>query len=381
MGAVHWPSVLGWSVVSICAHGLFFVVLFVLALPGMDPYERSRPDELAITILPTPEPEVAPTVEPELEPELPQEPEMPPELEPEIAPAALIQQPRDPRSSLEPTEAQVVEPSGSGVASSIEVPDVSPSNEPRLSPEEQRRRMTALLAPDSVARGGFVATGPGPSRPSGPAGIAPLRRPGPSEVEIERGLSGGLRSQAMTKAYITHDPVVPRRQSDGSYAWDGPRFRGIIRPDGEVQFEDRPAVSTNGFSASGSFDLTDAIMGSAGQDPLRAERDRFMRETEELRARLEAEYRRGESSRGLRTLRGRLARDWARTDRSAAARRRRLFSYWDEMADDDTGREGRRIVLEFIRENLPSGSDAAYSARDVERLNASRESTERFEPY
>ena len=379
MGAVHWPSVLGCSVASIGLHAAFFVVVLVLALPGIDEDERAHPDELALTILPTPEPEMTaePTLEPQ--PEIEAEPQPTPELEPELAPAALIQPPSDPRTPLEPNE--VLEPTGSGVASAIQVPDVSVESQRPLSPDDERRRLSALLAPDAVARGGFVATGPGPSRPSGPAGIAPLHRPPPSEVEIERGLSGGLRAQAMTKAYITHEAVVPRRQSDGSYAWDGHRFRAIIRPDGEVQFEDRPGVQTNGFSASGSFDLTDAIMGGSGQDPYRAERDRFMRETEDLRDRLETEYRRGESSRGLRVLRGRLARDWARTDRSAAARRRRLFSYWDEMADDDTGREGRRIVIEFIRENLPSGSDEAFSTHDIERFNASRESTERFEPY
>ncbi len=258
-------------------------------------------------------------------------------------------------------------------------PEPTSVPEPTASSAAERARIAAMLDPARVARGSFVFDG-APSTRGAPAPRALVDR-GPDAREIERRLGEGLRIEAMTKRHTTREHPQLRRRSDGSHVYAGSRFTAVIEPDGSVVFQDRPAVATNGFSASGTFDLTEAIMGAAGQDPLRAERDWFMRETEELRYRLELEHRRAESAAGLRRLRGRLSRVWSTTSRSAASRRRRLFALWDEAAEDDLGREARRIIVEFVREVLPAGSEDAYTEDELARLNASRESEQPFAPY
>lgn len=239
-------------------------------------------------------------------------------------------------------------------------------------------RLRDMLDPSRVARGGFAIDG-APSQRGAPAGLA--RDEGTDARELGRRLSGELRAEAMTKSYTARTRPELQRRADGSHVYSGPRFAAVIRRDGSVEFQDRPGIQTNGFSASGTFDVTEAIMFAAGQDPLRAERDWFMRHTEELRQRLEAEHRRAEMAAALPRLRGRLERVWATTRRSAAARRARIFALWDDMADDDTGREARRIVIEFVREVIPAGADDAYSEEELRRLNASRESRDAFAPY
>ncbi len=258
-------------------------------------------------------------------------------------------------------------------------PEPTSVPEPTASSAAERARIAAMLDPARVARGSFVFDG-APSTRGAPAPRALVDR-GPDAREIERRLGEGLRIEAMTKRHTTREHPQLRRRSDGSHVYAGSRFTAVIEPDGSVVFQDRPAVATNGFSASGTFDLTEAMMGAAGQDPLRAERDWFMRETEELRYRLELEHRRAESAAGLRRLRGRLSRVWSTTSRSAASRRRRIFALWDEAAEDDLGREARRIIVEFVREVLPAGSEDAYTEDELARLNASRESEQPFAPY
>lgn len=376
---------------SLGVHGLFAVAVMYAPLGGLlDGARASEP--VAIEIVTDPaleparsEPERAepPEVAPEEEP--PPEPEEAVEEPPEQAAAAIVRPPTSVEPTIEPDPS--AEPGSGDPASSdeaetaagtIELPEVTPDRAPSRSPEELR----ALLAPGSVARRSFRATGPGPSQPGPPAGTGDGRGDtGPSEEEIERRLQEGLRADALTKNHTTRETIEPQRQADGSYQWSGHAFTATINPDGSVEFEDRGNVQTDGFSSSGSWDLTDAIMGSQGQDPYRAERERFMRQTRELRERLESEYRRQNMESGLRRLRGRLRRIWRTTSRSHRARRERIFRIWDDIAEDSSGTEARAIVMRFIRETLPEGSEHAYTDQEVERFNAARQSRERFDPY
>ena len=43
--------------------------------------------------------------------------------------------------------------------------------------------------------------------------------------------------------------------------------------------------------------------------------------------------------------------------------------------------EARRQILRFIRDRAPQGSDAAFTAAELRRLNARRRSVETFAPY
>lgn len=365
----------GWATIaSIGLHGA--LAWAVLRAPVGSWGDRlTEPDAISIEVVTPEQPEQPTPPEPRIEP--PPEEQVPPDE----VPAALSERPLgepNPRPGSEDPSASTVQPDS--VPSTIEVPEVNQEPQQREMTEEERRRVTALINPANAARSSFTVTGPGPSR-TGPAAGLGTGDTGPSERDIEASLSAGLRRQAMAREYLSRTEPELHRQADGSYAYSGHRFTARIRPDGSVEFDDTPNVQTNGFSASGSWDLNDALMGANGQDTNFYERQWFMRHTEELRARLEAEHRREQMGSALRRLPGRLARIWGTTSRSYAARRRRIFSIWDEMAEDSTGERARRIVIGFIRETLPEGSENAYTEREIARLNASRESTEEFTPY
>lgn len=367
----------GWAtLVSLSVHGaLGWAVLRAPA--GWFGATRSI-EPISLELI-EPDRPIQPQVEPD-EPELPPPLPPPPDAPPPPATAAATITPRvgmpGPVDPSEPTSTGPAVPE----APSIDVPDVTPDQPPRVDPRDARA-MQVLLNPANVARGGYVPTGPGPSQRGGPAGLASTSGERPSEADIERQHREHLRGQAMARPWLARTEPELRRQPDGSLLYDGHRFRARIRPDGSVQFEDHGNAQTDGFSASGSFDLTDAIMGSAGQDPHAAEREWFMRRTREVRERLEAQHRAQESSAGLARLRGRLQTVWATTSRSPAARRRRIFQIWDEMAEDDTGRRGRDIVYEFVRDTIPAGSEDAYGAAELTQLNSIRDSQQRFDPY
>jgi hypothetical protein len=365
-----------WLGISSLAHGVFAVAMLALA----DPLERWARDE-------APEPVTFTLIEPPAPPpSITDDAPAPPAPEAPPPPAAAAREPDrarpanvEPQRSSAPTNA----PPPPASASLIEPPSVRDVRPPGpVDPDAERRRVQALIDPSRVARGGFdFSGGAAPSQRGAPAGLGAPDR-GPSERDIEARLAGGLRAQAMTKTHLARAPFVLRRRSDGAQVWDGPRMTGVVRPDGTVEFNDRPNLQTNGFSASGTFDATEAIMGASGQDPLRAEREYFMRQTEELRERLEAEHRQRQTESGLQGLRGRLARVWATTERTTSARRRRIFGIWDEIdEDDEAGQRARRIILAFIRENLPAGSEDAYTSEEIQRFNAQRTSRQPFAPY
>lgn len=376
----------GALAVSLAVHA---AVLAVLAL-GILPIERwtaeVQPEPITFEVISAVEPEPEPSlIEPEPEPAPPEpEPEPAPSMpEPQVA-AARVPNPRIEPSPAPLPHSDEVEGNAapSASTSTMELPEIRDTTPPRhVDSEEERRRMAALLDPTAVARSGFDF-GPGPTQRGAPAGLGSVRDGRrPTEREIEQGLGSSLRAEAMTKNHLTREPFRLTRRPDGTQAWTGPRLTGVIHPDGTVSFEDRPNVQTNGFSASGTFDLTEAVMGASGQDPLRAERDYFMRHTEELRHRLEDEHARQEMAAGLRRLPVRLDRIWGTESRTPEARRRRIFDTWDEIATDADGQRARSIVIDWIRRVLPEGSPDAFTAEEIRRFNATRESEEPFAPY
>lgn len=374
----------GWAaMISVGLHGA--LAWAVLRAPLGRIAARPRATEsITVDIIDATEPLPDEPIDPPRDPPPAIVEEPPPEPEVPTRPAAVVRPPGLPERPSERVEERDPGPRQPDPVSTIDVPEVElrePTTEPEETPEERRRRLAALIDPRNAARSSFSASGPGPSRRGPPAGRGTGSDRGPSEAEMERSLQASLRAEALTKSHLTRERVEPRRQPDGSYAWSGHAFSARINRDGSVDFDDRPNVQTNGFSTSGSLDLTDAIMGSQGQDPYLAERERFMRETRELRERLEAEHRAETMASALRRLRGRLSQIWNTTSRSEAARRERIFRIWDDIAEDSSGVEARRIVLSFIREVLPENSEHAYTEAELERFNRARQSRERFEPY
>ncbi len=136
----------------------------------------------------------------------------------------------------------------------------------------------------------------------------------------------------------------------------------------------------------GQLELTDSIMRMGGQDPYAARKMEFLDRTRDERMRIAA----AENSLMLREALHRTGADLERVWRgpgTAAHRRQLLFLLWDECleggSDEEvrTARAVRGQIVAFVRRRLPAGSRMAYGAAELERLNARRTSTQRFDPY
>jgi len=107
-----------------------------------------------------------------------------------------------------------------------------------------------------------------------------------------------------------------------------------------------------------------------------------MDQTESLRNRLADETRAEDLHRSMRELRPRLSRMWNDRSRPPPARRHVIFEAWDEC-DEGTpeGDAARDEIESFVRDRLPCTGRDAYTADELDALNASRESDEPFDPY
>jgi hypothetical protein len=268
-----------------------------------------------------------------------------------------------------------------------------PTEERPLSvPEEdaavREERIRRALDPGRIAREMVIDEDPGPIARGEPAGggdrvgglppeVAPL-----TEEEAEGRHGGFLRERAMLREWLSHHAIEPHERPDGSWVYEGPLFTATIMPDGRVEFDDRDPISVDFATGTATFDLMDMVMSAAGQDPFQAEHERFMEETEALRLGIEGEWHEREVARRYRFFVGSLSRIWGETDRPASRRRRSIFEAWDETSeDDDEGRACRAAVIDFVRNEIPFGSEDAYSEAELGVLNALRASSARFEPY
>jgi hypothetical protein len=199
-----------------------------------------------------------------------------------------------------------------------------------------------------------------------------------------------LAAHAATRPAVTERPRPRvRRQPDGSYRYAGHAFSAHIDLNGQVHFDDRSPVQYNGggdlpssASVAVGFDLTDGAYRRHGQDPYAAERAWFMRETADMREELQTAARERERVTMARRMAGRVQRIWETEERSAEARRRRIFSLWDDCAEDDAdGDAARGAIVAWVRRQLPSGSEHAFTAAELSGWNARRQSTRAFAPY
>lgn len=353
-----------------------------LALEARDPHaseisiEIEAPEPIRPEPMEEPEPEPTeiaavapqPTVEPRIERVERNEPV-------EQTPSVTAPEPNAEPSSSESSSSGSESPTPSG----------PPSTEsPTETPAERQERFRALLDPAAVAGRSWTVEGPGPSARRGPQTAeesAGSLRPR-TEAEVERELSAGLREHAMAKTYISRERFRVRRRPDGTHVYEGHVFTAVIARDGSVTFSDRPGLETNGISTQDMrFDLGDAFQRAQGADPYAHERNRFMEETEELRAGLEATAQRERIAAGLRRLPGRLVRIWQDESHSVEQRRRLIFEQWAEVDDSGGGGGAREIIENFVRETLPVGTGQEYSADELRRLNAGRPAGDRFDPY
>jgi len=371
MKSVGWATVLSLSV-----HGALGWAMMRAPAGWLSPAEDIEP--ISIEIVASPDPERPPRERdvprppPPTEDPLPEEQRVAAVAEPRVG----LPSPLDPGQEQDPSESGAVEESTQ--TSSIDVPDVTPDETER---QLDASEMQVLLNPSNVARGAYRPTGPGPTRRGPAAGLnGGDQREARTEEDIEREHQDHLRGRAMARPWLARERPELQRQPDGSYAYAGHRFTARIRPNGEVQFEDGGNASYDLATGGGTFDLTDALMGASGQDPHAAERAWFMRHTRELRHRLEAEHRAEQNRRALRILRARVGRLWRSDDGTESQRRFRIYSMWRETSDDEVGRGAREVIMAWIRENLPAGSDHAYTSSELSQAQR-HPSGDRFRPY
>lgn len=292
------------------------------------------------------------------------------------APAAIARRPA--RRAAAIVEALDPIPTPSAPTEATALPATAPLvAEPAPSPAITGDAARRLPDPAAVARAWFVPEGPGPSRRGPPASATASALEAPDERALEEEHRRFLRASAMARPWVTRAEPELRRLPDGRLAYDGHAFRAVIEPDGSVSFAQRSAVDLERELdlSSGRFDL-DALFS----DVYRYERQWFMDRTEEVRDRMDAEHRAREAATALRVLPGRLERLWTGPG-SAAWRRRRIHAAWDELADDDAGRAARAVVEAWVRERLPAGSEDAFDAAELARLNAGRRGARIFAPY
>lgn len=342
---------------------------------------------LVVAIVPPPTRNPSPAVAPPSIAEFEMAP-LPPPLEP---PRPTPHAPRVPTVTTPrpveppPTPAQA-EPSPPEVVATpaptpVEASAPSPAPSPVVSVPGGLR-----IDPRAVA----LAVQPGPS--NGPPRTADPGTVEPSAAERERALeaavSRDLAGAANARPWVSRrGPPELRRRSDGSYAYAGTGFSARIAADGSISFSDRSTAGFDGFGNSerqgltAHFDLNDVMFRRRGNDPYQAERSWFMRETEELRNRLADASRGEQAATATRTVRGRLLRIWQDESRTPEQRRQAIFRIWDDCAEDETGEAIRHAVVGWIREQLPRGTDGAYTEVELARLNAGRDSASPFRPY
>jgi hypothetical protein len=243
------------------------------------------------------------------------------------------------------------------------------------------------LSPAHAAR--LVAPDPGPPVPS------PLQLPG-----------------APAAAPDPRDAWAPT--GGGTYRADDLAFTARIGRDGQVTIDDKPSFQITpgrprfldedaddpmGFVRSvgagtimlvmniATFDVTDAVMRAAGMDPYTARKTRFLDQTRDTRAAMRVEATSEDLRNAIVALPRLLEQVWREPGRPAAERRELLFRLWDECTETgsdelvNASRMARATIVAFIRRNLPADSADAYTAAELESLNAARKSTQPFVPY
>jgi hypothetical protein len=201
--------------------------------------------------------------------------------------------------------------------------------------------------------------------------------------------------------YKERRPLKAKIAPDGTVEFE--RVWGMDITDEQVQItdiegdcfhwvcEEARAVPTIGVPMRMLQDFNDLALMAAGDDPQAALKRRFLRDTEPLRDELAQKERSSHLLSSGSKLSERLDEIWLDATLGPSDKRRLIFELWDECEElaegdegtleDRFGRQARNGILAFVRRRMPRGSPTAYDEAELQRLNAARDSSERFEPY
>ena len=138
---------------------------------------------------------------------------------------------------------------------------------------------------------------------------------------------------------------------------------------------------------SGGYDVTDAVMRWAGQDPYEARKREFLDRTFEERVQIGTVHRAEEMEKADQTILGHLGKLWARADLSMEEKRELVFELWDECAETGGeklvagGTKARAALYRWVNVHLPKDGANAFTRDELARLNGKRRSKATFTPY
>ncbi|MDB4988631.1 MAG: hypothetical protein JWN04_3809 [Myxococcaceae bacterium] len=351
-----------WVVLSCALHGL--VGSLALGAVGLERSPRARvdtlPDQLEFAL------EVSP-----------------PTLHPAVTLTAVPARPAT--SAREPRKAAQLAPvavAASRAAVTNAAAAVAPAQAVVQSAAVPKQSSLLDLSPTQAARA-FVA-----QSSDAPAVLADKRAgafASAGSVATNASVAASLQARAVTPAGDS-EPRLSKR-SDGSYAFKGNGFDATIRPDGSLKMREvygraiaplvpfqLPDGSWRVSLGGAGFDLSSYVEHLVGNDPHLSERRWFLSKTLELRERLA--QRAADAA-----TRARLLRLWSTRGLSFEERRQRVFSIWDECADDVVGEHGRAVIERYVGELCPPEQACAFTEPELAALNARRKSRRAFAPY
>jgi hypothetical protein len=207
------------------------------------------------------------------------------------------------------------------------------------------------------------------------------------------------------RSYDTPYEAGFRRDENGELVYRDreARWTATLLPDGRVRFEDDLGPHFDkrrgGIAIPG---LAELVPAARGYEFSQARKRRLLRETEQMRLRMAADYAASNMEDELELVSADMMAIWRDWSKGASQRRELIFLRWDEceesppgdpldVADERTsqvdamrqlaGERAREKIVAFVRLHLPEDSPSAYSDEELRRLNARRESRERFDPY
>ena len=199
------------------------------------------------------------------------------------------------------------------------------------------------------------------------------------EQEVKSGNAGAR--QALVDAYAARDAHELKRDGTG-YKAEHDQWVAHVDAGGHVKFDDKPNLQWHGLT--GTFDATDALMRSHGNDPYASQKLQFLDATRDERAAIGKRQSREQLSHSSRLAYESLRWIWSQT-RDAKERKQAAFELWDDCAESgdadlvDGGQAARKMIVGFIQTHLV-GTDA-YTPAELAELNAHKTSTATFAPY
>jgi hypothetical protein len=160
--------------------------------------------------------------------------------------------------------------------------------------------------------------------------------------------------------------------------WGNTMCDDPLAPQIEKRVRERKQVGGGLFG--GMADITAYLHRKFVGDPYSSRKLKLLADTLDERVAIGTAHRAELAARSAELMRNNVERMWA-SEQRPIARRAALFELWDECGEDEAGLRARAVVIGWIRAKLPAGSGDAYTAEEIETLQARRTSTAAFVPY